>query len=143
MWNKRSAAQLASNDVSVQRDAAFWMLVLNGGRLENNDRIVLEGFANEQYHYASTAFEGTGQARGRNGFGSSETFVVVKLSGSSGSEIRHDDRIALRSSQGTYLTAMPADYFDGQIQNYGTFVGTWQGFTLRHVSQHDRARPSW
>lgn len=44
-----------------------------------------------------------------------------------------NDPIALRSSNGRYLTGIPMASYDFGLWNYSTWVGAWQRFTVEMV----------
>ncbi len=143
VWNKRTEAELAGSVRQLLASSAMWIVDWNGGELMDGDVISLEQFENNAYHYLSaTDGDHTGQVRMGNAINFYERFIIHRTSTGTG-PITHDDTITLRSAHGTYLTAMPADYFDGQIRNYGTYEGAWQHFRIRFVSQHDKPRHTW
>lgn len=139
--------QLASLDSTVdnttRQSAAFWIVDHNGGELEYGDLISIEGIMAQHDRFWSTYANGDGQLNTLNAYGLDyETFTVVSPTGQTG-PVGHADTIALRSYQGTYVTAMPPTYFSSQLRNYGTYIGSWQEFEVRFVEDHDVPRPTW
>lgn len=125
-----------------QGEAAFWLIDHNGGDLVSGDSISLEAYYNDVYAYLSVSGVGTGQVRTTPGISPSSKFIVTKDGGSG--VIGHNDTITLKSWTNNLLTAaLPTA--GGQLTNSGspTAVTNAQRFVLRHVSQHDRARPTW
>lgn len=141
----------------IKASAAFWVVDWNGGSLQDGDSVSLESFENDTYHYVSVRDgDHTGQARLLNAVNTYEKFTINITDGSTGTVVYSNDgnaandhnRVSFRSANGTYMTAMPPDYFDGQILNYATNdtpVSTyvWQGFDVIFVNEFDRNRPTW
>ncbi|MCB9521401.1 MAG: hypothetical protein H6708_31600 [Kofleriaceae bacterium] len=122
---------------SDSADQAFWLLDHDGGELEDGDVISLETLRGSKF--VSTCASGTGQVRGTADYVSAcSRFTLVKLGGSPGTAIRHGDALALRASNGDYLTGVPSypPYTD-QLRNYSTWIGPWQRFDL-DLAQGDR-----
>lgn len=145
LWNTTPDSTLADTRVSANPSkaaAAFWILDWNGGNLESGDSVSLQGFRGDRWHYVSTSFSPAGQMRMRHSAGRDERFVIRKVSGTPGSMINDKDVISLRSRNGNYVTAMPADA-SYELRNAGTWEGPWQRFTLRMVQHHDRFRATW
>jgi len=127
--------------VAAQANAAFWLLDWNGGDLVDGDVVSFQLFQNDAWNFIST-FGTTGVTRPRNGAGADERFVIHKLSGSAGTRIANRDVVSLRSSSGTYLTAMPPDFSDSQLQSSGTSEGLWQRIGVQFVHSFDMDRTS-
>ncbi len=152
LYNRLTDADMTSSDLTQRSSAAFWVIDWNGGYLKDGDSISLESFQDGSYQYLSVRDgDHLGHARLSNTVGPYETFTVNILDGSSG-QVRYSNdgrsgndhnRISLRSANGTYLTAMPSDYYASQIRNYGPSEGTWQGFDLVFVQEYDRHRAAW
>jgi hypothetical protein len=148
-WNRLTDADLGLPSAGVPASpataatAAFWIIDWNGGTLNSGDWISFEAFENDSHLYM-TVMDGdhTGQPHLANSMDTYERFQIIKQSGGSGA-IGNNDDVALLSANGTYLTAMPSDYFPNQILNYGTYVGAWQHFQVVNVQQYDRPRSSW
>jgi len=114
---------------SDDADQAFWLLDQNGGELNDGDSISLESLRSSKF--VSTCQNGTGQALGTAAYTSEcSSFAIEKLGGSPGVRIQHDDPIALRSSNGRYLTGIPYSSYDFGLWNYSSYVGSWQRFFL-------------
>jgi hypothetical protein len=84
----------------------------------------------------------TGQLMFSNAVDVHERFVIQLDGGATGS-ITHGAAVTFRSAIGTYLTAMPPDYSDSQLRNYGTWIGPWQRFSFQFVAHYDKLRPAW
>ena len=126
--------------VRLQRRAAFWLIDWNGGDILSNDAVsfqTLDDDSNGNHRFVST--NGTAELGLANGVSSGSRFTVEVLDGST---VSHHATVAFRSSIGTYVTAMPPDYFDSQIRNYGPFVGAWQRFRVSFVHSYDFPRTS-
>jgi hypothetical protein len=129
---------LDSELVRQQRRAAFWLIDWDGGEMLSNDTVsfqTLDDDSNGNYRFVVT--NGTGQVGLANGTSSAARFTVQVLDGA---DVFHGATVAFRSSGGTYLTAMPPDYFDSQIRNYGPSVGAWQRFGVWFVHSYDFSR---
>lgn len=118
-WNRALRSDLTSNDIDREVATAFWIVDWNGGQLMHNDLVSLQRYGYDSYDYLSTP--DTGHARFANGVGQLgyQTFRIRRHTAGSGA-VQHNDTITLESvALGTYLTAMPHDYFDYQIRCYG------------------------
>lgn len=136
-WTNRTAAELQSGTSQQQGEAAFWLVDHNGGDLVSGDQVSFETFVNDSFAYLSVLGVGTGQVRTVSGIAATSRFTVTKDTAGDAT-IRHGDTITLRSSTSNLLTSS-----GGQLTNAGTTVTAAQRFVLRHVSQHDRSRPTW
>ncbi|MER2560904.1 MAG: hypothetical protein ABTQ32_09305 [Myxococcaceae bacterium] len=136
-WTNRTAPELQSGTALQQAEAAFWLVDHNGGTLVTGDQVSFETFVNDSFSYLSVLGVGTGQLRTVSGIAATSRFTVTKVS-LGDATIRHGDTITLRSSTGNLLTTSGS-----QLTNSGTTVTAAQRFVLRHVSQHDRSRPTW
>ncbi|MGE0326723.1 MAG: hypothetical protein AB7K71_19350 [Polyangiaceae bacterium] len=152
LYNTLTDADMLSTDLTRRSSAAFWVIDWNGGDLRDGDKISLESFQDGKYQYLSVRDgDHLGHARLSNTAGPFETFTVNILDGSAGKVTYSNDgrsgndhnRISLRSENGTYLTAMPSDYYASQIRNYSTVENAWQGFDLIYVQEYDRHRAAW
>jgi hypothetical protein len=107
------------------RETAFWVVDHNGGALRHGDSISLETV--EDARFVST--ELGSRVWGRPSWMSErERFTIGRVAGPG--EIRPNDQVWLRSSQGYYLTAMPRDYYPSQVRNWQTYVGSWERFEI-------------
>ncbi|MBL8682479.1 MAG: hypothetical protein JNK05_25150 [Myxococcales bacterium] len=151
LYNQRTNAELSGTNAAVKASAAFWVIDWNGGELQDGDWISLESFENSSYHYASVIDgDHTGHARLANAVTAYEKFRINILNGATGSVTYSNDGaandnnvVSLQSSHGTFLTAMPANYYSSQIRNYGPYEGDWQRFEIVFVQEFDRHRPTW
>jgi hypothetical protein len=125
--------------VATQAQAALWLIDWNGGALVDGDAVSFQVYQNDAWTILATGAS-TGQVFQYNSAGPNETFVLHKLGGSSGTSIAHGDTVTFKSSIGTWLTAMPPDYYSSQIRNYGTYEGAWQQMTLDFVHSFDMDR---
>lgn len=144
LWNQGSDANLRNLSPTFDRfrmAAGFRLIDWNGGSLRSGDTVSLEALVGDTWHFVS-APTASGQMRLNHSVATTERFVIRKVSGSSGSNIGHDDQVSFRSHNGHFISAMPsAD--SRQLTNAGTWEGPWQRFTLRLVQHHDTSRPTW
>ena len=126
-----------------KRRSAFWLIDWNGGDLRSGIRSRSRSFATSGGTTGRPAASASGSCGRGTRWPPTSGSTIIKKGGAPGTIITHDDRIALRTSTGRYVTAWPAagGY---QLVNVGRdSEGAWQQFTLSMVEHHDRARPSW
>lgn len=124
--------------VSMQNDAAFWLVDYDGGEVDDGDVVSIQIFKGEAWSFLST-WGTDGHAKKKNIAGDDERFIINKQA--AGALVGHGDSITLKNvGTGLYMVAMPADYFDGQIRGYGEFEGSWTKFDLMFVHSFDLDR---
>ena len=140
LYNQPTDLSLSVPDTDRVR-SAFWVVDHNGGELEFGDPVSFEGVIDQVERFWSTSGN-NGHVTTTNSYYTHQTFVLVSPYGATG-PIGHGDTIAIRSSIGTYVTAMPPSYYASQLRNYGTYVGSWQRFEIQFVEQFDIDRTTW